>query len=132
MKSIAAALFLLAFYIRLSGACIVFYGNISPARDFVARGAILEDGTQVCTWEKKLSKSDQYWLDCIAGHSAFVTKEFHTLAYTRNKQDFRIQLKFEQLSPGSDLIYGNEASCLCGGPKCAKPKRSFDIEVPKE
>ncbi|OBT45874.1 hypothetical protein VE00_04182 [Pseudogymnoascus sp. WSF 3629] len=113
MKSIAATLFFLAFYIRLSGACIYFYSNVSNARDFTGSGSLMDDGVRVCTWNGKLGKTEQYWLDCNEGHSAFVTKEFHTLAYSKGGQNFRIPLAFERVNEEVELIYGNGESCQC-------------------
>ncbi|KFY24692.1 hypothetical protein V493_05080 [Pseudogymnoascus sp. VKM F-4281 (FW-2241)] len=132
MKSITATLFLLAFYIRLSGACIFFYSNITNARDFAGMGSIIDEGVRVCTWNGKLGgNTDKYWLSCIDGHYAFVTSDFQTLAYARRNQDFRLSLKFERINTKVEQLYGNEESCYCEGPECSRPKRSIDIEVPE-
>jgi hypothetical protein len=118
MKSITAIFFLLAFYIRLSSACVFFYSNITNARDFAATGSLMNEGERVCTWNSKLSKTEQFWLDCNAGHTAFVTKDFKTLAYAHNNKNYRIALAFERINTEVELIYGNEKSCYCDGPRC--------------
>lgn len=118
MKSINLLVFLLTFCFSLSSACIIFSANLDSAKDFAATGSIYENGKAVCTWNSKVGSEDQYWLQCNDGYSAFVTKDFNTLAYSRANGDFRISLRIDRINADVLLLWGNQDSCGCTTPNC--------------